>query len=49
MTEFGSPEVRKDGYKRLILSWIRICLGGGLVARALASKARGPGSNPGQG
>ena len=48
MTEFVGPEVRKDAYKRLILSWISTCLGY-LSGRALVRKVRGPGSSPGPG
>ena len=40
--------VRKDGFKRLILSCIRTILDG-VVVSALAREARGPGSVPVQG
>ena len=47
-TEFVALEVRKDGSKRLILSWIGSCPGW-RNGSALARKARGPGliSGPG--
>ena len=47
-TQFVSPEVGKDNSKRFILSWTRTC-SGQLSGRALARKAKGPGSNPGPG
>ena len=42
MTQSVGPEIRKDGFKRLILSGTCTCPG-------LAQKARGPGSSPGPG
>ena len=47
-TQFVSPEVRKDNSKRFILSWTRTC-SALLNGRALARKAKGPGSIPGPG
>ena len=47
-TQFVSPEVRKDHFKRFILSWTLTCPGW-LSGRALARKARGPGSSPSTG
>ena len=45
--ESVSPEVRKGGYNRLILSFILVL--DSLVVRAPARKARGLGSSPGPG
>ena len=42
----NDSEVRKDGYKRLILSRNRVCPGS-LVVRALAHKDRGSSVSPG--
>ena len=47
-SEFESPEVRKDGYKGLILPWIILVLDG-VVVRELTRKGRGPGSSPSPG
>ena len=47
-TQFVSPEVRKDNFKSFILSWNLTCPGL-LSGRALARKARGPGSSPSPG